>query len=216
MNKIQTAAPQLSATQIKRQEAAARALREVRRAAWARRFNLAKGVIVAAVVLAIAAVALSASFQHLRHLSILAGQDATHWWSAANATPIVIDLMMFIASVQLRRVGITGTARFISRLCMFGGLLASIAGNIIDAWLMLPAGETLLMIVVRLTISAAPAVVLLGAVEMLTHTHKQPKAKARKASLLRRLLVALVNRAEARQGTPVQGKHAAEAAPVTA
>jgi hypothetical protein len=178
------------------------AKRQIRTERTARLGRIAKGLFIAATVATIAVFALTASFAHLRHLCILAGQDASTWYSPANATPIVIDLMMFIASVQLRHTGITGTARWIARLCMTGGLLTSITGNVVDAWLALPAGETLLMVCVRLSASAAPALVLWGAVEMLTHTRKTPKPKARKASLLRRLLVALVTRAEARNVKP--------------
>lgn len=194
-----------TARQIRSDAAAAKARRDVASAARKEHVerigSTAKAIIAPLTFLAIALVALSASFSHLRDLGIRAGQDASQFYSPANTTPIVIDFMMLIASMQLRRVGITGTARFIARLCMTGGLLASIAGNLGSAWLTLPMGESTLMAVIRLAYAVAPAVVLWGAVEMLTHTRKTAKS-VRKASLVRRLLVALVARVERRIAAP--------------
>lgn len=171
-----------------------------------------KAIITPLVFLAIAAVALSASFSHLRDLCIIAGQDASHWYSPANTTPIVIDFLMLIASVQLRRTGITGTARLIARLCMTGGLLASIAGNLGSAWLALPASQPALMTVIDLAVAVTPAVVLWGAVEMLTHTRKTAKAKIRKPGVVRRLMTIWIKGLEERAQLRAAKRRAAVAA----
>lgn len=204
MNAKQTVADKpKTAREIRAAAAADRARRDTKAEARKDRIeriaNTIKAAVIPAFFLAIAIASLSGSFAHLRDLCILAGQDAAHWYSPANSTPLIIDFMMLIASVQLRRVGITGTARFIARLCMTGGLVASVAGNLATGWLALPAGQSQLMTVIDLAVAVAPAVVLWGSVEMLTHTRKTAKIKkARKAGLVRRVLTAWVARIEHR------------------
>lgn len=214
--------PQLNARQIKAQYAAEKAARDVadaeRRemrtrkaaqraetwAAWTAWIpalgRVARALLIGLMTLAIAGFALYVSFHHIRDLCLMAGWDT----ETAMATPATLDLMLFIASMQLRRKGITPTARFIARACMLFGLVGSLAANTLHGWLTADAGLDTFSLAWRLTLSAVPVLALLGATEMLTHTHKAPgKAKARKASLLRRLLVALVARAERRAAEPI-------------
>lgn len=141
-----------------------------------------RGLLIAVFLLAIALIALWASFQHLRHLAILGGQDATHWYSTANAIPVAIDLMMFIASLQLRKGGLTEIAVIIARTCMLGGLLVSLGGNVLEGYLVAPADLSSFDLGWRLFLSAVPVLALLGSVEMLTHTHKDRKVIKRRGS----------------------------------
>lgn len=172
--------PQLSGAALKAQQKAKRD----RRIAFI--WMLAMGLMT----LALAAIGFLGSFQHLRDLGVMAGQSAEHVWGTANLTPVSVDLMLVIASIQLRRKGITDIARIIARLCSFGGLLISLVGNVLIAWLELPEGSNAFKVTYTLIYSAIPVLSLLGAVEMLTHTHRDrhvvgkavtAKAKARKA-----------------------------------
>lgn len=200
-NKQTVADKPKTAREIRAAAAADRARRDVKAALRKERGERINGTVKAVIVpvffLAIAIVALSASFAHLRDLCILAGQDASHWYSPANSTPLIIDFMMLIASVQLRRIGITGTARFIARVAMTSGLAASVAGNLGSRWMTLTPGQSTLQTTIDLAVAVAPALVLWLAVEMLTHTRKTAKAKKR-AGLVRRVLTAWVARIEHR------------------
>jgi len=218
--------PRKSAREIKADYAAEKAEREVaaarRRDRWAARMSVVhatgRGVrtlIIFLFFLAIAGFAGWVSYHHIRDLCTLAGWDTT----TAMATPITIDLTLFVASMQLRRTHVTGTARFIARLSMLTGLLLSLSANVLHGWLTSPAGLSSFDLTWRLTLSAVPVAMLLAATEMLTHTHKTPKAKARKArqtSLVRRLLVALVTRVEARNTAPMVTQPTEQPAPAEA
>lgn len=202
-----------SAREIRADYAAERAEREVaaarRRDRWAARMGFVhatgralRTLIIFLFFLAIAGFAGWVSYHHIRDLCTLAGWDT----ATAMATPITIDLTLFVASMQLRRTHITGTARVIARLSMLTGLLLSLGANVLHGWLTASAGLSSFDMGWRLTLSAVPVAMLLAATEMLTHTHKTPKAKSRKArqsSLVRRLMVALVTRVEARNAAPV-------------
>lgn len=176
-----TNTPRLSGAALKAQQKAKRD----KRIAFG--WMLAMGLMT----LALAAIGFLGSFQHLRDLGVMAGQSMTDWYGTANLTPVSVDLMLVIASIQLRRKGITDIARIIARVCSIGGLLISLVGNVLIAWLELPEGATALKVTYTLIYSALPVLSLLGAVEMLTHTHRDrhvvgkavtAKAKARKAS----------------------------------
>jgi uncharacterized protein DUF2637 len=182
-----------TARQIKAEYAAEKAQREVdakrrmertaaRKAKWGKGVGIARNVITGAFVLAIAAFALWASFQHLRHLGILLGQDATHWYSPANMIPLTVDCLMFVASIRLRTKGITGTAVWIAQVSMLAGLLVSAAGNVYDGLLTAPEGITAAQLAWRLFWNAVPVLALLGATEMLTHTHKGRKIRANRSA----------------------------------
>lgn len=173
--------PKLSGAALKAQQKAKRD----------KRIALAWMLAMGLMTLALAAIGFLGSFQHLRDLGVLAGQSASEPWGPANLTPISVDLMLVIASIQLRRKGITDIARLIARICSFGGLLISLVGNVLIAWLELPNGASALQVTYTLIYSALPVLSLLGAVEMLTHTHKDrhvvgkavtAKAKARNTS----------------------------------
>lgn len=204
MNKIETPKPK-TAREIKADYAAEKAQREVARmrraerwAAWGNSFRFLgralRGLIIFLFVLVIAGFAGWVSFHHIRDLALEARWDN----ATASALPVVIDLTLFVASMQLRRVGITGTARFIARLSMLTGLLASLSANVLHGWITAPAGLSSFDMGWQLVLSGLPVAGLLAATEMLTHTHKAPKAKARKASLVRRIVAAYVTRIERR------------------
>lgn len=154
----------------------------------ARRIRVAvtasRAIVQAVMMVALAVIGIIGSYQHLRDLGIMAGQDARFWWSSANLTPISIDLMLVVASIQLRRKGITPIARTIARLCSLAGLIVSLGGNVLVAWLHLPYGSSALTVAYTLIWAAVPVASLLGATEMLTHTHKDrptlSRASARK------------------------------------
>ena len=122
----------------------------------------------------IATIAFVASYQELRDLCIIAGKSAEHLWSTANLIPIGLDLMLVIGSLRLRRKGITRTARIIARIGSVGGLLLSLAGNVIHGWWHNVSPETSAnyLLVLTLVVSAVPVASLLASTEMLTHTHK--------------------------------------------
>lgn len=164
--------PRLSGAALKAQQKAKRD----------KRISRTRLVIQTVMIIGLALIGVVGSFQHLRELGILAGQDATHWWSPANLTPISLDMMIVIGSIQLRRLGITDVARLIARVCSIGGLALSLAGNVLVAWLELPAGAGSLQVAYTLIWSAVPVASLLGATEMLTHTHKDRPTVTRVAS----------------------------------
>lgn len=134
--------------------------------------HLAQAIAQGAIVVALAVIGFTGSWQHLRDLGVLAGQDASIWYGTANLTPISVDLMLIGASIQLRRKGTGRVGRMIARACSLSGLLLSVAGNVLVAWLELPADANSLRVVYTLVWSAVPVLSLLGAVEMLTHTRK--------------------------------------------
>lgn len=164
--------PKLSGAALKAQQKAKRDKR------IALTWMLAMGLMT----LALAGIGFLGSFQHLRDLGVMAGQSATGWLGTANLTPISVDLMLVIASIQLRRKGITDIARLIARMCSIGGLLISLVGNVLIAWLELPQGANVLQVTYTLIYAALPVLSLLGAVEMLTHTHKDRPTVSRVAS----------------------------------
>lgn len=134
------------------------------------------------MIIALAGIGFLGSFQHLRDLGILAGGGALTWYGTANLTPISVDLMLIMASIQLRRKGISDVARLIARLCSISGLALSIAGNVLVAWLSLPADANALRVAYTLVWAAVPVLSLMGAVEMLTHTRKDRPTVSRVAS----------------------------------
>lgn len=134
--------------------------------------RVAQGIAQGAMILALALIGFTGSWQHLRDLGVMAGGSAAIWYGTANLTPISVDLMLIIASVRLRTKGISDVSRLIARLCSLAGLLISIAGNVLVAWLNLPADANALRIGYTLVWAAVPVLSLLGAVEMLTHTRK--------------------------------------------
>ena len=223
MNKIEIPSKPKTARQIRSDYAAEKAQREVARLRRAERWaGINRGfsalgralrvVIIFLFLLVIAAFAGWVSFHHIRDLALLARWDM----ATASALPVVIDLTLIIASMQLRRVGITPTARFIARLSMLTGLLASLGANVLHGWISAPAGLSSFDMGWQLILSGLPVGGLLAATEMLTHTHKSAKAKARKASLLRRVLTAWVARLEGRLTPATTAAVAASAAPVAA
>lgn len=160
---------------------------EARKAKRDKAIHIAQSVAQGAIVVALAVIGFTGSWQHLRDLGILAGQDASIWYGTANLTPVSVDLMLIGASIQLRRKGTGRVGRMIARACSLSGLLLSVAGNVLVAWLELPASANALQVGYTLVWSAVPVLSLLGAVEMLTHTRKDlPTAtrnpKAAKAS----------------------------------
>lgn len=134
--------------------------------------KIARLIAYTVILTALAAIGFTGSWQQLRDLGVLAGQSAHYWWSDANLTPLSVDLMLIIASIQHRRKGLTFIARLIARICSLGGLLVSLAGNVLVAWLKLPADVGDLQTAYTLGWAAVPVLSLLGAIEMLTHTHK--------------------------------------------
>lgn len=163
------------------------AQREATRAKWIAR---GQAFAVGAMIVALALIGFLGSWQNLRDLGAMAGDSTAHFWSTANLTPISVDLMLVIASIQLRRKGISDVSRLIARLCSISGLAASVAGNVLVAWLRLPGGADALQVTYTLIWAAMPVLSLLGAVEMLTHTHKDrptvAKAVARKSRAAKR------------------------------
>lgn len=158
-----------------------------RKAKWDNVKHWAQVLAQGTMILALAVIGFMGSFQHLRDLGIMAGGTADQWWGTANLAPVSVDLMLIIASVQLRRKGITDVSRLIARLCSLSGLLLSIAGNVLVAWLHLPATADAVQVTYTLVWAAVPVLSLLGAVEMLTHTRKDRPtvskvAKAHKTS----------------------------------
>lgn len=153
-------AAQLSKAEVEREAKRDKAIR------WA------QAIAQATMILALALIGFTGSWQHLRDLGVMAGGSAAIWYGTANLTPISVDLMLIIASVQLRRKGISDVSRLIARLCSLSGLLLSIAGNVLVAWLSLPADANGLRVGYTLIWAAVPVLSLLGAVEMLTHTRK--------------------------------------------
>lgn len=143
-----------------------------------RRWRKVRNVITFLAVAGIAVVATVVSFGHIRDLAVLAGQDATYWYSGANLTPVTVDLLMIIASFKLREVGATRLTRLISRIAMLIGLAASLAGNVGSAF-MLHQGENLLWL--KVSVAGWPVIPLLLATEMLTHVHKDAPVTKRKA-----------------------------------
>lgn len=160
-----TAAKRPTASQLEQAEMERTAKRD-------KRIRIMQGIAQGAMILALALIGFTGSWQHLRDLGVLAGGSASVWYGTANLTPISVDLMLIIASVQLRRKGISDVSRLIARLCSLSGLLLSIAGNVLVAWLHLPADANGLRIGYTLVWAAVPVLSLLGAVEMLTHTRK--------------------------------------------
>jgi hypothetical protein len=188
MNKSTTTSQDAKTNKPKLSGAALKAQQKAKRD---KRIALAWMLAMGLMTLALASIGFLGSFQHLRDLGVMAGQRADVAWGTANLTPVSVDLMLVIASIQLRRKGITDIARIIARLCSFGGLLISLVGNVLIAWLELPEGSSAFRVTYTLIYSALPVLSLLGAVEMLTHTHRDrhvvskavaSKAKARKAS----------------------------------
>jgi hypothetical protein len=153
--------------------------------------HIAQSIAQGLIVVALAVIGFAGSWQHLRDLGILAGQAADVWYGTANLTPVSVDLMLIGASIQLRRKKTGRVGRVIARICSLSGLLISIAGNVLVAWLHLPSDASSLQVAYTLIWSAVPVLSLLGAVEMLTHTRKDlptraskpaPKAKGANAS----------------------------------
>lgn len=158
-----------------------------RKAKWDKAIRRAQAIAQGAMIVALAVIGFMGSFQHLRDLGIMAGGTDETWWGTANLAPISVDLMLIIASIQLRRKGISDVSRLIARLCSLAGLALSIAGNVLVAWLHLPMGADSLRVTYTLIWAAVPVLSLLGAVEMLTHTRKDRPTvsrvtKAHKAS----------------------------------
>lgn len=158
-----------------------------RKAKWDKGIRWAQAIAQGAMIVALALIGFTGSWQHLRDLGVMAGGEAGIWYGTANLTPISVDLMLIIASVQLRRKGISDVSRLIARLCSLAGLLLSVAGNVMVAWLRLPQGADALQVSYTLVWAAVPVLSLLGAVEMLTHTRKDRPtvskvAKAHKVS----------------------------------
>lgn len=145
-----------------------------RNAKWLRRI---RSVITGIAVTVIAGAAAVVSFDHIRDLAILAGQDGRHWYSPASLYPITVDLLMIVASFKLREVGVTRLTRLISRLSMWVGLAASLGGNVGTAILLSPNGSVNWLAV---GLAAWPVVPLFAATEMLTHTHKDAPVMRKK------------------------------------
>lgn len=172
----------LSGAALQAQEAKEQAVKIKARAA---RNEQVSNVIQFVSMVGIAVIAFTASYQELRDLCIIAGKSAENWWSTANLIPIGLDLMLIIGSLRLRRKGLTRTARMIARIGSVGGLLLSLAGNVIHGWWhnVSPETSAQYLLILTLVVSAVPVASLLASTEMLTHTHKDvPITKRSKAS----------------------------------
>lgn len=172
----------LSGAALKAQQDKAEAAKIKARAA---RNEQISNVIQFVSMVGIAVIAFTASYQELRDLCIIAGKSAAQWYSTANLIPIGLDLMLIIGSLRLRRKGLTRTARMIARIGSVGGLLLSLAGNVIHGWWhnVSPETSAQYLLILTLVVSAVPVASLLASTEMLTHTHKDvPITKRSKAS----------------------------------
>lgn len=143
----------------------------------AKRHKAFRSWITGAAVAFIATVAAVVSFDHIRDLAILGGQDGTYWYSPASLYPLTVDLLMIVASFKLRETGVTRLTRLISRISMWIGLAASLAGNAGTAILLSPNGSVNWLSTI---LAGWPVIPLFLATEMLTHTHKDAPVTRRK------------------------------------
>lgn len=147
--------------------------RAERKALWGKRI---KNVVIFLAVAFLAAVAGVVSYSHIQDLVILAGQDASQWYSPANMLPLTPDVLLVVAAFKGRKAGASRLERLVAKVSMLTGLLMSLAGNVTMEFLQPSSPYTALSMVV----AGSPVLLLLLAVEMLTHVHKDAKVTQRK------------------------------------
>lgn len=126
--------------------------------------------LVGVATLGLIAVAGYVSFDHIHDVALFARQSS----GVAIATPFTIDGMILISGYRLRQPGITRTQRIIALTGMVVGILASLAGNLIHALILMPHGPQTFQDYLTLALSMWPVIPMIIALEQLVHVRKMP------------------------------------------